>query len=97
MSKRKKRHRRGCADAGKLCVSAMLIAIVTVGFALILTEKKGNTPNARDRDYDINDPCYKRSRTAGYPSNEVEGEESDKTPVKAADYRYDQRDFVYNH
>ena len=75
----------------------MLITIVTVGFALILAEKKGNAPNTCDRNYDINDPCYQRSRTAGDPSNEVEGEKSDKTPVKAADNRYDQRDFIYYH
>ena len=70
---------------------------MNVVYFVILAEEKRDAPDTRKSNYYVDYSRKKSSRASRNPSNEVEGEKTDKTPVERADYRYNQRDFVYKH
>ena len=60
-------------------------------------EKERYAPSRRQRHKNIDDPAYNGSLAAEDPGNEVEAENPDKPPVKAADYQEHKRQFIYPH
>ena len=75
---------------------AICLCVVAYSFFIIHKEHR-NAPDTCESYNRVNNSRYYCGRTATDPGNQVEGEESDKTPVECTYYNKNKCQLVYNH
>ena len=72
----------------------VLRSVLTAYLCAVVLEKQTNAPDRRKRNKNVDYPAYERRRSAEQPCYQVKAEDTDKSPVKAADYQQNQCYFV---